>query len=78
MVVSRGKENKEKSRNYLLATDENQHIYSYNKLVASQHWLTVSLPYLIHNMVASYFPNEITDYIFDLEKEADAYFKFNF
>ena len=33
MVVGRGKENKQKSRNISLATDENQYIYSYDKLV---------------------------------------------
>ena len=33
VVVSRGKENKQKCRNTWLATDENQYIYSYGKLV---------------------------------------------
>ena len=33
VLVSRGKENKQKSRNTSLATDENQYIYSYDKLV---------------------------------------------
>ena len=29
-------------------------------------------------MVASYFPDEVADYIFDWENQADKYFKFNF
>ena len=41
-------------------------IFIYTKSqILSQHWLTAGLPYLIHNMVASYFPDETADYIFD-------------
>ena len=29
-------------------------------------------------MVASYFPDEIADYIFDWKNQGDKYFKFNF
>ena len=37
-------------------TDENQDVYLNNR----QHWLTTSLPYLIHT--GSYFPDKKTDY----------------
>ena len=43
-----------------------------------QHWLAPSIPYLIHNMVASYFPHKIVDYNFYQENEAGEQFKFNF
>ena len=33
VVVSKGKENKQKSRNISLVTDKNQYIYSYDRLV---------------------------------------------
>ena len=35
-VMNRGEKNKQKSRNISLATDENQYIYSYDKLVTEQ------------------------------------------
>ena len=66
--MSRGKENKQKSSNTSVATDENQYIYSYGKLVTK-----AKLAY------GSYcFPDEIADYIFEKENQADKYFKFNF
>ena len=51
VIVSRGKENKQRQELFIN--------------LPSQHWPTASLPYLIHNIVVSYFPDEIADNIFD-------------
>ena len=67
---------KQTSRKISLATDDDQDIYSCDRLVAQPTLAYCWLTNLIHK--GSYFPDKIADYIFNQEKEDDEYFKFNF
>ena len=77
--VRRGKENKQKIWKTSLATDENQDVYSYDRLFSKPTLFTASLPNLIHGGSYSDFPDKTADCIFYKGREGDEYqFQINF